>query len=399
MQNYYVELAADTGIVGFAARPRRVRGRPRARARQAFRSSFSGLIAVVLDPRRRRNLERDRDRRRHPARRAHLDRARARCGRDPGRCHRADPREPAARRGRLGLLVRRVNRKSRRRARRADSPLRRSSGSPAGRSRSSSCSCSSWWRSCPGVTSGTATVNIADLAILAVTVAALVRLSREGVGALRASLWLWGTSLALLLVHRRSRALYPTFSDPDYAWKTHFATALKFAEFFVLAPGDRRAAPRRAGRSVASTRWWSCSPSSPRESRSCSSSGVHMLPRLGHRGTASRRSPASPTSGTVGAAALALGFLGELWPGSVSRRTTIGALVGGALAVVLSGQAAAGLGVGAAMIASLLLVRARRKLELRRVARRGRRDRGVRARADRAARRRHHSVRAARSGS
>ena len=214
----------------------------------------------------------------------------------------------------------------------------------------------------PGVTSGTATVNISDLAILAVTVAALLRLHREGVEALRASLWLWGTSLALL-VYIALASLYPAFSDPDYAWKTHFATAVKFAEFFVLAPAaavllrDARSLRRFYAVVVVFTLVAA-------GAAILQFVGVHMLRDWG---VGSREPSFTGISnlGTVGAAALALGFLGELWPGSVSRRTTLGGLVGGALAVVLSGQAAAGLGVGAVMIASLLLVRARRKLELR----------------------------------
>jgi O-antigen ligase len=72
--------------------------------------------------------------------------------------------------------------------------------------------------------------------------------------------------------------------------------------------------------------------------------------------------------GTLGAAALALAFLGELWPESVSRRTTLAAFVGGTICVVLSGEAGAGVAVGAAMIAALLLVRLRHRFSLRRAA-------------------------------
>ena len=71
----------------------------------------------------------------------------------------------------------------------------------------------------PGITSGTSTLNLADLALLGVTIWALVRLRRAGLGALRGSHGLWIAILALL-AYLVAASLYPTFSDPDYAWKT-----------------------------------------------------------------------------------------------------------------------------------------------------------------------------------
>ena len=46
MQNYYVELAADTGIVGFLLGLAVLGTGLLLGARQAFESSFSGLIAI-----------------------------------------------------------------------------------------------------------------------------------------------------------------------------------------------------------------------------------------------------------------------------------------------------------------------------------------------------------------
>ena len=171
----------------------------------------------------------------------------------------------------------------------------------------------------PGVTSGSSTVNISDLAILAITIAALVRVRREGLDALRASLWLWVTSLALLLFVAAA-SLYPTFSDPDYAWKTHFATAVKFSEFFVLAPAtavllrERRSLDRFYGAIAVFT---------------LAAAGVASLQFVGvdifRAWPAGYREPSFTgisDLGALGAAALAIGFLGEVWPGRVSRRST-----------------------------------------------------------------------------
>ena len=70
----------------------------------------------------------------------------------------------------------------------------------------------------------------------------------------------------------------------------------------------------------------------------------------------------------LGGAALTIGFLGLLWPGSVSRRTTIAALVGGAIGVVVSAASASGLGVGIALVGAIVLTYRRTGAGLRQVA-------------------------------
>jgi O-Antigen ligase len=217
----------------------------------------------------------------------------------------------------------------------------------------------------PGVSSGSATVDLADLGVLAVTILALVRVRREGAEALRGSVWLWAVSLALLL-YVAAASLYPRISDPDYAWKTHFVTALRFAEYFVLAPATAvllrdRASIRRFYGVVAGFTAVAAVVGL------LQFSGVNIFRAWG----AGNRQPSFTgiaNLGTLGAAALALAFIGVLWPGSVSRRVTLVSLVAGLVGVVVSAEAAAGLGLGGVLIVSLFVVHRRRGLELKRVA-------------------------------
>ena len=60
----------------------------------------------------------------------------------------------------------------------------------------------------PGVSHGSATMDLADLAVLAVTLLALVRVHRDGAAVLRGSIWLWVAALALLL-YVVAASLYP----------------------------------------------------------------------------------------------------------------------------------------------------------------------------------------------
>jgi O-Antigen ligase len=167
------------------------------------------------------------------------------------------------------------------------------------------------------------------------------------------------TSLALLLFIAAA-SLYPTISDPDYAWKTHFATAVKFSEFFVLAPAtavllrDRRSLDRFYGAIAIFT-------IAAAGVASLQFVGVHIF-RAWPAGAREPSFTGISDLGALGAAALAIGFLGAVWPGSVSGRSRTGLLAGGALALVLSGEAAAGLGVGVAMIAALVIAHRRHTL-------------------------------------
>ena len=149
-------------------------------------------------------------------------------------------------------------------------------------------------------------------ALLGVTIWALVRVRREGLGALRGSLWLWLAILALL-GYSRGRIALPDDLGPDYAWKTHLGTAVKFAEYAVLVPVSAVLLRTPAA--------WAGSGRSSRERRSAAA----LVAALQFVGVsifeAWPTGPRQPSFtgisvlGTLGAAALALGFAGVLWPG------------------------------------------------------------------------------------
>ncbi|HEX4520312.1 MAG TPA: O-antigen ligase family protein [Gaiellaceae bacterium] len=217
----------------------------------------------------------------------------------------------------------------------------------------------------PGVTSGSSTVNLADAALAALTIWAIVRVRREGFGALRGSLWLWSAILALL-AYLVAASLYPTLSDPDYAWKTHLGTALKFAEYAVLVPvtavliRDEKAA-RRLWTVVALT--------------AAVAGVIAVLQFFGvqifqaaETGTRQPAFTGISVLGTLGAAAIAVGFVGVLWPGTLSRRVIAAGLVGGSVSAIFSGEAAAGISIALITVASLLLVRVRRRVTARQAA-------------------------------
>jgi O-Antigen ligase len=204
----------------------------------------------------------------------------------------------------------------------------------------------------PGVTSGTSTIDLADLMLLAVVGAALVELRRSGPGPLRSSLWIWGTGLALV-AYLGAASLYPIASDSHYAWKTHLVTAVKFAEYAVLAPAgalllrDARAVRRLcdvvAALSVVAG-----------AVAVLQFAGLHFL-RAWSAGNRQPSFTGLTDLGVLGAAAIAVGFAAVVWPELAGRRAALAALIGGTVDVVVSGEAAAGLGVGAVAIAVLLL--------------------------------------------
>lgn len=211
----------------------------------------------------------------------------------------------------------------------------------------------------PGVTSGTSTVNLADLVLLGVTIWALVRLRREGLGALRGSRWLWVAILALL-AYLVAASLYPTLSDPDYGWKTHLATAVKFAEYAALVPVT--AVLVRDERSL--RRLWTV------VALTAAVAGVIAVAQFfglqifqaAETGTRQPAFTGISVLGTLGAAAIAVGFAGVLWPGTLSGRIIVSALVGGSVSAIFSGEAAAGISIALITIASLLLARSRHRV-------------------------------------
>jgi len=78
-------------------------------------------------------------------------------------------------------------------------------------------------------------IELSDLAVLAVALAAAVAGFRLGFAPLVPARWLWifGAAFLALVV---AGTLYPLLGKHDYRFLVHFVTAAKFAEYAVLAP-------------------------------------------------------------------------------------------------------------------------------------------------------------------
>jgi O-Antigen ligase len=86
-----------------------------------------------------------------------------------------------------------------------------------------------------GLGSTTAGIELSDLAVLAVALAALWSGVREGWAPLRAGRAIWIAIAAVLLVVFAA-TFYGLARPPHYRFLTHLVTAAKFAEYAVLAP-------------------------------------------------------------------------------------------------------------------------------------------------------------------
>jgi O-Antigen ligase len=89
------------------------------------------------------------------------------------------------------------------------------------------------------------TFKLQDAAVLAVTLAALVTLRREGVSRLRAGRRVWIAAL-LLLSWILVATIYPLARATPYAWRTHLVTAGEYFEYALLAPAVPLLIRRRA---------------------------------------------------------------------------------------------------------------------------------------------------------
>jgi O-antigen ligase len=203
----------------------------------------------------------------------------------------------------------------------------------------------------PQYTRGDATVALSDLALLGVVAVAASRL-RGNVRRLEGSRWLWVTAGAFL-VFIVAASFYPLAFDSQYHWKTHLITAAKYWEYALLAPAVAVLAHdhgtlRRLWATVSLV--------------SLAAAAVALVQFAGvdvfHAWPVGGRQPSFAgiaELGALGGAALAVGFVGLLWPGSLPGRLTACALVGGALDVALSGAVAAELGLLAAAVAVVVV--------------------------------------------
>jgi len=209
----------------------------------------------------------------------------------------------------------------------------------------------------PHVTRGAASVRLVDLALLGVVLVAAAEWRADG-RSLDGSRWLWiaaGVFLAFIV----AASVYPLAFDDAYHWTTHLVTAGRYAVYALLAPAvavlarDQKAVQRLWATVVV----WAIVAGVVALIQFC---GVDIFDAW--RPWIRQPSFAGiPELGALGGAAMAVGFLGVLWPGSVTRWVWIAGLAGGAFDVIISSGVAAQIGVVAAAVAAVA-VAARRHL-------------------------------------
>ena len=217
-----------------------------------------------------------------------------------------------------------------------------------------------------GLGSTSAGIELSDLAVLAVAIAAVLAGLREGFAPLRSAraVWLAG---ALFLAMVVAATIYPLARSADYRFLTHLVTTAKFVEYAVLA----LAVPLllRTRRDLDVLLWtfalWSAAATAwgllqfaglvsefegkrPLQ-REPSFLGIHDLAAL---------------SGGALAIGLALLAIGP----ATSRERLLAWIAGGSgtLGLVLSGAVAGALGIALAAVAALAVSRGRRSLDPRR---------------------------------
>jgi hypothetical protein len=218
-----------------------------------------------------------------------------------------------------------------------------------------------------GLGSTGATVTLSDLAVLAAGAVGLWAGLRRGFGPLRPGAAVWIASAAFLL-WIFAATVYPLAFEAHYRFLTHLVTALKFAEYALLAlaaPVVLRRRVEDVGAVLAALAIWSVAASAdgvlqflglvnefegrrPGQ-REPSFLGIHDLAAL------------SGATLALGLTAIALGPLPR-W----ERRVAVVAGVAGAVGLALSGAAAGVIGIAAVASALLGLAWRHARLTLRR---------------------------------
>jgi O-Antigen ligase len=213
-----------------------------------------------------------------------------------------------------------------------------------------------------GGVSGSA--DLSDFAIFAVAAAGLVAGLRLGFQPLRSGARVWVASAALLALIGAA-TFYPLLGSDPYDWRSHLPTAVKFAEYALLAIALPLIVRRRSGAHalLATVGAWSVAATT-----------VGLVQFLGWRileaYPAGRRQPSflghhdfAGLSGATLSVALVVIALPE-W--RIERRIAIASGVAGALGLVLSGSTAGALGLAAATVAAALVAWRRVGLPARR---------------------------------
>jgi O-antigen ligase len=207
------------------------------------------------------------------------------------------------------------------------------------------------------------TVASSDLLIAVTLLLALWRLWAGGLAVIGRSLPLWSAAAAFVLFVGAA-SLYPRLSDSHYDWSTHLVTAVKFAEYALLAPATALLVQgtRELRRLAATVAGLALVAAVVGVAQFC---GAHIFEAWP---PGSEREPSFVglvALGALGVASLAVGVAELLAPGTVGRRTMAVALAAGAVSVVISGDVAAGVGL-AGVVVGALAVALRRSLLTRR---------------------------------
>jgi O-antigen ligase len=201
--------------------------------------------------------------------------------------------------------------------------------------------------------------KLQDAAVLAVVLAALAAVRRDGLTRLRPALPVW-IAAGLFLAWVVAATFYPLLRSEPYAWRTHLVTAAEYLEYALLAPAVPLLLRRRADAvavlgtlvavSAAATivgvlQW----------------SGVDLL-HAWPRGSRQPSFVGTHDFGALSGMALGVGIVGLLWHvrGRTSRRLIWVALVSGLVGFFLDGSSASIVGlVPAVLVASAIAARRR----------------------------------------
>ncbi|MDX6474995.1 MAG: hypothetical protein QOH95_506, partial [Gaiellaceae bacterium] len=77
-------------------------------------------------------------------------------------------------------------------------------------------------------------VRLSDLAVLAIGVAAAIAAHRDGVAPLRHGRVVWAAA-GIFLLYVFAASFYPLATNAAYPWRTHLVTAVKYAEYGLIA--------------------------------------------------------------------------------------------------------------------------------------------------------------------
>ncbi len=208
-------------------------------------------------------------------------------------------------------------------------------------------------------------IELSDLAILAVVLAAVLAARRLGAAGLRAGTPLW-ISAGLLFLWILVEILLPLHGSQDYSWQTHGVTAAKFVEYALLAPAVVLLVRRRSDLQliVSVVVAWSVLATLAGLAQFfganifvSGATGGRQLSFLGFHDFAGLSAAAL----AVACAVIALPRLG------LDRRLGYVGAAAGSLGVILSGAIAAVVGLGLAAIALLVTARLRREVVVRRL--------------------------------